>query len=89
VPTEITATELGRHLSDVLSRVQYRGESFVIQRNGRPIATLQPAGRSTSLHELLRELAELRTGDPLFADDLAAAVEEGRRSKVTDGQWPD
>lgn len=89
MPTEITATELGRNLSDVLSRVQYQGESFVIQRNGRPIATLQPAGRSTSLHELLRELAELRTGDALFADDLAAAVEEGRRSKVTEGQWPD
>ena len=32
--TRITATELARGLSDILNRVQYHNEQFVIERNG-------------------------------------------------------
>jgi antitoxin (DNA-binding transcriptional repressor) of toxin-antitoxin stability system len=39
----ISATELARQLGDVLGRVRYRGESFVIQRNGIVVARLLPA----------------------------------------------
>ena len=84
---EITATELGRNLSDVLSRVQYQGESFLIQRNGQPVATLGPARRGVSLRELLVELEKLRIEDSSFADDLEAAIEEGRRSRVMEPTW--
>ena len=40
--TTITATELSRSLSDILSRVRYKGETFIVERNGVPVATLAP-----------------------------------------------
>jgi prevent-host-death family protein len=41
--TTISATELSRRMSDILNRVKYGGERFVVQRNGESIALLQPA----------------------------------------------
>lgn len=41
--TSITATELARKLGDLLGRVRYRGESFVVERNGVAVARLEPA----------------------------------------------
>ncbi len=40
--TTITATELSRSLSDILSRVRYKGETFIVKRNGEHVATLAP-----------------------------------------------
>ena len=72
--TQITATELARSLSDVLNRVRYKGERFVIVRNGEPVATLAPAGpTSPSKGFTLRELAALLKDNPMpegLADDL-------------------
>ena len=42
--TRITSTELDRGLADILNRVAYRGESFVIERGGRELARLEPVG---------------------------------------------
>ena len=39
----ISATSLARQLGDVLGRVRYRGDSFVIERNGSVVARLLPA----------------------------------------------
>lgn len=70
--TTITATELAKSLSDVLNRVKYRGERFVIERNGEPVATLAPVGPApvTTLGELLALLRDLPRPDDQFADDL-------------------
>jgi prevent-host-death family protein len=38
----ISATELARKLGDVLGRVRCRGESFIVERNGTPVARLEP-----------------------------------------------
>ena len=58
----ISATDLSRSLSDVLSRVRYREERFVIERNGEAIALLTPLrpGRRTTM----RQLAEPAEGSP-------------------------
>lgn len=40
----VTATELARKLGDYLGRVRYRGESFVVERNGVAVARVVPAG---------------------------------------------
>jgi prevent-host-death family protein len=42
--SEITATRAARRLSDVINRVQYRGESFVVVRGGERVARIQPVG---------------------------------------------
>jgi antitoxin (DNA-binding transcriptional repressor) of toxin-antitoxin stability system len=38
----LSATELARTLGDVLGRIRYRGDSFVIERNGDPVARIGP-----------------------------------------------
>ena len=38
----ITATELARRLGDILGRIRYQGESFTVERNGKPVARLTP-----------------------------------------------
>ena len=70
--TKITATELSRTLSDILSRVRYRGESFLIERNGEPVATLAPARPlpAITLGEFLARLGDLSLPGEGFADDL-------------------
>jgi antitoxin (DNA-binding transcriptional repressor) of toxin-antitoxin stability system len=69
--TKITATELSRNLSDILNRVAYRGEEFVVERNGETVATLRPPlGKGVTVRELVRRLRELPRPDDKFADDL-------------------
>lgn len=70
--TRITATELARNLSDVLSRIRYRGERFVVERNGEPVASLGPVTqpRGITLRELVARLGHLELPGEGFADDV-------------------
>ena len=71
----IRATDLARNLGDVLSRVRYRRDSFVIERNGKPVARVVPvaaAAGDATVAEALTAWTEGAAGDPAFADDLAA-----------------
>jgi antitoxin (DNA-binding transcriptional repressor) of toxin-antitoxin stability system len=55
LPQGISATELARKRGDVLGRVRYRGESFIVERNGVPVARLEPVagGGAVTLREAL------------------------------------
>ena len=70
--SSITATRLARELGDVLGRIRYRGDSFVIERNGEPIARMVPiaTGRAGSILEGLQAWSEAAPRDPALADDL-------------------
>jgi antitoxin (DNA-binding transcriptional repressor) of toxin-antitoxin stability system len=70
----ITATELVRGLGDVLARIRYRRESFIVERNGRAVARMVPVdGEPTSVREALEAwlLDADADADASFADDLA------------------
>ncbi|MEX1182354.1 MAG: hypothetical protein WEF86_03910 [Gemmatimonadota bacterium] len=67
----ISATDLARGLGDILGRIRYRGETFTVERNGSPVATLGPVreGRACSLAAAMDVwLGEDR--DAAFADDI-------------------
>lgn len=68
----ITATELARRVGDVLGRVRYRGDSFVVERNGEAVARVLPmAGASpTPLAEALAAWRSAGEPEPEFAADL-------------------
>ena len=70
----VTATEAARSFSDLLNRVRYRGESFVIRRGSEEVGRLVPPapGRGTTLRALAEELRQLGSPDEAFADDLEA-----------------
>jgi antitoxin (DNA-binding transcriptional repressor) of toxin-antitoxin stability system len=68
----LTATEAARRFSDLLDSVERNGETFVVERRGRAVASIGPAAAVSgrSVKDLLRaqgedldwprELAELR-----------------------------
>ena len=86
--SKITATDLAKSLSDILNRVRYKGETFIIERNGESIATLGPKGPvlGVSLGVLTRELGELVTPGEGFADELEAI--QSSQTKTDGPQWP-
>lgn len=83
----ISATDAARRLSDLLNRVLYRGESFVIVRNGTAVAQLGPAPESApvTLVEAVERLLERRTGDSSFADDLERI--QADQPPLGNGRW--
>ena len=68
----LTATEAARRFSDLLDSVERNGETFVVERRGRAVASIGPAAAVSgrTVKDLLRaqredldwprELAELR-----------------------------
>ena len=87
--TRVTATELARNLSDILNRIRYQGEEFVVERGGEPIADLGPVAqhsRGIMVSELVSRLGDLAIPGEGFADDLAAVQEEQPRAEVR--EWP-
>jgi antitoxin (DNA-binding transcriptional repressor) of toxin-antitoxin stability system len=70
----ISATSLARNLGDVLARVRYRGESFIVERNGKRIARVSPLAVTMTV-PLRVAFATWREGagpDLGFASDLEA-----------------
>jgi antitoxin (DNA-binding transcriptional repressor) of toxin-antitoxin stability system len=68
----ISATALARQLGDVLGRIRYRGESFVIERNGVAVARLIPAApdQQASVVDALRQWRDAAEPEPEFASAL-------------------
>ncbi len=75
--TRITATEVARNLSDVLNRVRYRGESFVVERAGEVVAQIVAPKPETSVtgQTLIEKIRSLPPVDKGFADDVQKAID--------------
>lgn len=70
--SRISASDLARQLGDVLGRVRYRGESFVVERHNVAIARISPAAspRVVTLREAAAQWLGAGSTDPDFAADL-------------------
>ncbi len=73
----ISATQTVRKFSEVLNTVIFKKTRYIIERGGKPVASIQPIGDKPDL-KTLDELTDLmkklpRLGDELdaFAKDLA------------------
>ena len=68
----ITASALARRLGDILGRVRYRGETFLVERHNTAIARLGPVPNATpvSLRDAAAAWMSVAT-DAEFAADLA------------------
>ena len=86
--TRITATDLAKSLSDILNRVRYRSETFVIVRSGEEIATLAPKGPAAgvTLQHLAAALRDRALPGEGFADDLEAL--QASQTKTEAPPWP-
>jgi antitoxin (DNA-binding transcriptional repressor) of toxin-antitoxin stability system len=68
----ITASLLARRLGDILGRVRYAGETFLVERHNVPVARIAPASSEprTTLAEAARAWMTAPDADTSFADDL-------------------
>lgn len=80
---DVTATEAGRHLSELLDAVEHRHESFVVTRNGRSIARIvpEPGLSGSDVKALLRR----HRPDKAWSDELR----ELRAQLESEQRWPD
>ena len=83
----ISATELARNLGDVLAKVRYRHDSFVIERHGTPVARVVPIERAETEATLAEALASWCQGfaeDRTLADDLTSI---GAADRPPENPW--
>jgi prevent-host-death family protein len=87
--TRITATDLARNLSDVLNRARYRGERFIVQRNGEDVAEIGPVApmKTITLTEFVARVGDLKWPDEDFGRDLERIQAEQPKAELPD--WPD
>ena len=70
-----------------MNRVRYRGESFVVERGGKPVCEILPAQPTkftgSDLAELLRSLPKPDKEYFTLVENLIA-----KQSKVAESRWP-
>lgn len=79
--TRVSATEAVRTFSDLLNRIRYRGEEFVVERAGEPVCRMTPAAvpKSLMLKELASLLREIPPADAGYAAEVRRAVRKQGR----------
>lgn len=84
VEYRISATELARRVGDVLGRVRYRGDSFLVDRNGDVVARISPvpAENAVTIRELVGAWRSAGPPEPAFADDLERIGAEDRPAEI-------
>jgi antitoxin (DNA-binding transcriptional repressor) of toxin-antitoxin stability system len=89
VVTKVSATDAVRAFSDLLNRIRYRGEEFVVERAGEPICRMTPAApaKRLTLRDFTALLREMPKPDAGYASDVRrAARSQGRPPRSSWGR---
>jgi prevent-host-death family protein len=78
----VSATEAARRFSDLLDQVERRGETFVVERRGRAVASITPAAAVSG--RAVKELLRAQAPDPAWPRELA---ELRRLLKPEERRW--
>jgi prevent-host-death family protein len=78
----LTATDAARRFSEVLDAVERSGETFVVVRHGRAVATIAPANVATG--RAVKQLLRNRRVDQAWRRQLAALR---AALKIEDRNW--
>ncbi|MEI6169262.1 MAG: type II toxin-antitoxin system prevent-host-death family antitoxin [bacterium] len=82
----VTTMDVRKHVGDILNRVALRGDEYLVERKGKPMAVLMPVEKAESI----RRAAHLRLGDWLSrpnavktdAEAMALANEARRETRA-------
>jgi antitoxin (DNA-binding transcriptional repressor) of toxin-antitoxin stability system len=84
--SRISATDAVRSFSELMNRVRYRGESFIVERGGKPICEILPARppnfSGAELAKLLRSLPKPDAEYLAILEDLIA-----KQPAVVESGW--
>jgi antitoxin (DNA-binding transcriptional repressor) of toxin-antitoxin stability system len=64
----LTATDAARRFSSLLDQVEQTGETFVVERRGRAIASIAPAAASSGRE--VKDILQARAADPGWSSEL-------------------
>jgi antitoxin (DNA-binding transcriptional repressor) of toxin-antitoxin stability system len=64
----LTATEAARRFSDLLDQVERDGETFVVERRGRAIASIAPVAAVSG--RAVKDLLRSQPSDPSWTQEL-------------------
>ena len=88
----ITATQAVRDFSELLNKIKFKGDRYIIERSGKPVAQMEPvreAKKTTTLKELkslLKELPRLDEELDSFAADLQG-IRKDQPPLPEEGMW--
>jgi prevent-host-death family protein len=85
--SEISATDAARRFSQVVNRVRYRNETFIVKRGGVPVCEIVPVRNATFTG---REFVELLRSLPHPDKEYLETVEKHvrRQPKAEKSKWP-
>jgi prevent-host-death family protein len=84
--SRISATEAARSFSELMNRVRYRGESFIVERSGKPICEILPARPPKfSGAELARLLRSLPKPDAEYLEIVEELI--AKQPTVAESGW--
>jgi antitoxin (DNA-binding transcriptional repressor) of toxin-antitoxin stability system len=88
----ISVTEAARNFADCVNRAHYQGMTFILQKNGIPVARIVPEERKESTgRSIAAALARVPLTDRLTDEEFAAwrhDLEEGRKMLLpADDKW--
>ena len=84
--TAISVTEAARNFADCVNRVRYQNVSFVLLKNGTPVARLVPEKEKVSLG---RDLAKVLRGADLPTDEAVAWNRDLKKARKSLKPQPD
>ena len=83
----LSATQAVRQFSDLLNRVRYRGEEFVIERGGEPVCEIVPARPVTrTVADLVRALRSIPKPDDAYWETLEDITKH--QQPLPPSPWP-
>ncbi|HXW85142.1 MAG TPA: hypothetical protein VEJ86_12095 [Candidatus Binataceae bacterium] len=83
----ITATEAARRFSDIVNRVRYQHESFLVERNGEPMCQIVPTPlRTAKAADLIGVLPTLPRPDEEYFRTVRDLTRKQPRAEKS--RWP-
>lgn len=84
--TRISATKAAREFSEILNRVAYRGETFVVERNGRTICEISPTKPKAFIGADFAEMIKnAPRPDDQYFDDVEEVIK--KRQQIVPSPW--
>ena len=75
---ELTVTKAIRNFSDIIGRIRYKGESFLLTKGGIVVARLGPVDRGIKAKELVDLWKEIKHLYPESAEDFSKDLANSR-----------
>ena len=68
----ISTMDMRKHVGDILNRVALRGDEYLVERKGKPLAVMMPVEKA----DAIRRVARLHLGDWLSRPNAVKTDEE-------------